>query len=94
MYPVLIGALFLIASETPLTFGAAARTATGGKGDAPSASGGFAVSPIAAAESLGAANRDPAERSARSSECAQRADAQGLQGKARRHFLRECRRGS
>ena len=46
------------------------------------------------AETLPAAKQDPAERSARSIECAQKADAQGLQGKTRKHFLRECKRGS
>jgi hypothetical protein len=45
------------------------------------------------AETLPAAMPDPAERSARSIECAQKADAQGLQGKTRRHFVRECKRG-
>ena len=45
------------------------------------------------AEALPAAKPDPAERSARSTECAQKADVQGLQGKTRRHFLRECKRG-
>ena len=46
------------------------------------------------ADALPAARRDPAERSARSIECAQKADAQGLQGNARRHVLRECKQGS
>jgi hypothetical protein len=45
------------------------------------------------AETIPAAMPDPAERSARSIECAQKADAQGLQGKTRRHFVRECKRG-
>jgi hypothetical protein len=49
---------------------------------------------VRVAESLAAANQDPAERSARSIECAQKADAQGLQGKMRKHFLRECKQGS
>jgi len=34
-----------------------------------------------------------AERSARSIECSQKADAQGLHGKPRKHFMRECKRG-
>jgi hypothetical protein len=46
------------------------------------------------AETFPAAKQDPAERSARSIECAQKADAQGLQGKTRKHVLRECKRGS
>jgi hypothetical protein len=83
---VFVGALFLVAS--PLTLGAAAQTLTAGMGDASPASGGLASDPIAAA------SPDPAERSARSIECSQKADAQGLQGKTRRRFLRECKRGS
>jgi hypothetical protein len=42
---------------------------------------------------LPAPEKDPAARSARSIECAQKADAQGLQGKPRKHFLHECRSG-
>ena len=38
-----------------------------------------------------AAEQDPAERSARAIECAQKADAQGLQGKIRKHFLHKCK---
>jgi hypothetical protein len=88
------GALSLIASETPLTLGAAAETSTAGMGNVSSASGGSAAPPLLASEPLAAASPDPAEPSARSIECAQKADAQGLQGKTRRHFLRECKRGS
>ena len=90
---VFAGALSLIASETPSTFGAVAQTLTAGAGDA-SSSGGSAAPAMLASEPLPAATPDPAERSARSIECAQKADAQGLQGKTRRHFLRECKRGS
>jgi hypothetical protein len=89
--PVFVGALFLIASETSLTFGAAAQIAAAG---VSSPAGGSAPSAMSASGSLAAASPDPAERSAKSIECAQKADAQGLQGKARRHFLRECKRGS
>jgi hypothetical protein len=91
---VFAGALSLIASETPSTFGAVAQTLTAGTGDARPASGGSAAPAMLASEALAAASPDPAERSARSIECAQKADAQGLQGKTRRHFLRECKRGS
>jgi hypothetical protein len=42
---------------------------------------------------LPATGQDPAERSARSIECAQKADAQGLEGKTRKHFLHHCRSG-
>jgi psiF repeat len=91
---VFAGALSLVAWETPSTFGAAAQTLTAGMGDASPASGGSAAPAMLASESPAAASPDPAERSAKSIECAQKADAQGLQGKARRHFLRECKRGS
>jgi hypothetical protein len=91
---VFAGALSLIASETPLTPGAFAQTLSAGAGHALSASGGSAAPAVLASEPVAAASPDPAERSARSIECTQKADAQGLQGKTRRHFLRECKRGS
>ena len=91
--PVFVGALFLIASEPPLTLGAAQPPASG-MSDASPAGGESAQPATPASEPLAAVSPDPAERSARSIECAQKADAQGLQGKARRHFLRECKRGS
>ncbi|MGB7974791.1 MAG: hypothetical protein WCF81_10695 [Roseiarcus sp.] len=53
--------------------------------------GGAPVKP--AAEPLPAPKQDPAVLSARSIECAQKADAQGLQGKTRKRFLLECKRG-
>ena len=34
---------------------------------------------------------DAAARSARSIECSQKADAQDLHGKPRKHFMRECK---
>ncbi len=37
--------------------------------------------------------QDPGARSARAIECAQKADARGLQGKPRKRFLHECRSG-
>ena len=88
------GAFCLIASETLLTFGALAQITTAGIEGAPSAGGGSVATVRLVAETLPAAKQDPAERSARSIECAQKADAQGLQGKTRKHFLRECKRGS
>jgi hypothetical protein len=91
---VFVGALPLIALEMALTFGAVAQTATAGMGNAPPVSDGSVAPMMLASESLAAANQDPAERSARSSECSQKADAQGLQGKTRKQFVRECRRGS
>ena len=87
---VCAGALSLIAAEMLLTFSVVAQTATVSIG----ASSG-SVGPVRlAAESLPAVSQDPAERSAKAIECAQKADAQGLQGKPRKHFLRECKRGS
>jgi hypothetical protein len=90
---VCAGALSLIAAETLFTFRVVAQTATVGMGGASSGHG--SVGPVRlASESLPAVSQDPAERSARAIECAQKADAQGLQGKTRKHFLRECKRGS
>ena len=92
---VCAGVLSLIASKTLLTFGAVAQITTAGMGGgAPSTSGGSSAPVGLVAETLPAAKQDPAERSARSIECAQKADAQGLRGKTRKHFLRECKRGS
>ena len=91
---VCAGALSLIASETLLTFGAVAQTTTAGIVGASSAGGGSVATVRLVAETLPAVKQDPAERSARSIECAQKADAQGLQGTTRKHFLRECKPGS
>jgi hypothetical protein len=87
---VCAGALCLIASGTLLTSGAVAQITIAG-GVPPA---GSIVTVRLVAETLPVAKQDPAERSARSIECAQKADAQGLQGKTRKHFLRECKRGS
>jgi len=38
--------------------------------------------------------QDPAVRSAKSIECAQKADARGLIGKQRKRFLHACMRGA
>jgi len=75
-------ALSLILSEAVLPFVAAAQE-TGMSGGPPPAG----------AVPLPAPERDPAARSARSTECAQKADAQGLQGKIRKHFLHQCKSG-
>jgi hypothetical protein len=88
-------AISLIASEAVLTLGAAAQTAEQGIASAPSggnppAGGPLKTASVPAPSSL----QDPAERSARSIECFQKADAQGLQGKTRKHFLRECKQGA
>ncbi len=90
---VCAGALSLIASETFLTFSAVAQITTAGMVGASSADGGSPALMELVAETLPAAKQDPAERSARSIECAQKADAKGLQSKTRKHFLRECKRG-
>ena len=91
---VCAAALSLIASETLLTFGAVARITTAGMGGVSSDAGGSVATVRLVAETLPAAKEDPAERSARSIACAQKADAQGLQGKTRKRFLRDCKRGS
>ena len=91
---VCTGVLCLIASETLLTFGAVARTTTAGMVGASSAAAGSLATVRLVAETLPAGKQDPAERSARSIECAQKAAAQGLQSKARRHVLRECKQRS
>jgi psiF repeat len=90
---VCAGTLSLIASKTLLTFGAVAQITPAGMVGASSTGDGSPATVGLVAETLPAAKRDPAERSARSTECAQKADAQGLQGKTRKHFLRECKRG-
>jgi len=62
-------------------------------GDTPSESA-STVEMKPSPDPVAAAEKDPAERSAKSTECAQRADAQGLQGKARKHFLHKCKSGA
>lgn len=77
---VCAAALFLFAEQATLAFDAAAPD-----------------------ESIGAASvkphvapggEDAGARSARSIECSQRADAQNLHGKPRKHFMRDCKRGA
>ena len=84
-------ALSLFVSAAVLVCEAAAQNAAG-VGGGPSS--GPATEAKPGSVPLPAPERDPAARSARSIECAQKADAQGLQGKPRKHFLRECKRGS
>ena len=88
---VCAGAFCLVASETLLTFGALAQITTAGIVGASFPGVGPLATVRRIAETLPAAKQDPAEWSARSIECAQKADAQGLQGKMRKHFLRECK---
>ena len=89
---VCAGTLSLIASKTLLTFGAVAQITPAGMVGASSAGDGSPATVGLVAETL-PAKQDSAERSASWIECAQKADAQGLQGKTRKRFLRECKRG-
>jgi hypothetical protein len=85
-------AVALAASQAVLAPNAVARDATVGMGGATS-DGAPSAEMKQASNSLSPSERDPAERSARSIECAQKADARGLQGKIRKHFLHQCRSG-
>jgi hypothetical protein len=60
-------------------------------GGSPGGAGGPAKS---APVLLPLSEQDPAVRSARSIECAQKADARGLLGKQRKRFLHACMRGA
>ena len=72
-----------------MTLGAAAQTA------AVTMDGGSPAAPVRPASiPLPASEKDPAERSAKSIECAQKADARGLLGKQRKRFLHECKSGA
>ena len=81
-------ALALFASEAVLPFDAAAQVPTTGMSGGPPTDATRSIGP------LPAAGQDPAERSAKSIECAQKADARGLEGKIRKHFLHECKGGA
>ena len=39
-------------------------------------------------------SEDPAARTAKSIECSQKADAQNLHGKPRKHFMHDCKHGA
>ena len=91
-------ALSLIASEALLTFGVVAQTAAvsidvdaSGGGPSGGAGAGPAKSPPVV---LPLSEQDPAVRSAKSIECAQKADARGLLGKQRKRFLHQCKSGA
>jgi hypothetical protein len=84
---VCVCAVALIAAETGLAFGALAQDPTTGMSGGPPTDAKPNVVPPPASE------KDPAARSAKSIECTQKADAQGLQGKPRKRFLHECRSG-
>jgi psiF repeat-containing protein len=53
---------------------------------APDASGAPAAKPSAGSSAAG--------RSAKSIECSQKADAQNLHGRPRKHFMHECKHGA
>ena len=84
-------ALSLFVSAAVLVCEAGAQNATAGMGDGAPSGSPTEVKP--GSVPLPTPERDPAARSARSIECAQKADAQGLEGKTRKHFLHECRSG-
>lgn len=72
-----------------MTFGAAAEIA------AVAMDGGGPGGPAKSAPVLiPLSEQDPAVRSAKSIECAQKADARGLIGKQRKRFLHACRSGA
>ena len=73
-------ALSLFAAQGALAFDAAAPDAST---QTP------AVKPHAAP-----GGEDAGARSARSIECSQKADAQNLHGKPRKHFMRDCKHGA
>lgn len=79
-------ALAVLASEAGFSSGAGAQDAISGMGV-----GGPPTETRPDAGALPAAEQDPAERSAKAIECAQKADAQGLQGKIRKRFLHKCK---
>jgi hypothetical protein len=84
-------ALTLAASEAVPALDASAQILPTGMGGTPS--GAASTGEVKPSDPLGASERDPAEQSAKSIECAQKADVQGLQGKNRKHFLHKCRSG-
>jgi len=85
--------LALISSQALTPPPALAQTSPPLMGDAPSESA-STVEMKPSPHPVVAVEKDPAERSAKSTECAQKADAQGLQGKARKHFLHKCKSGA
>jgi hypothetical protein len=89
---VCVCASALFASESNFAFDAIGQTFPTITRGAPS-SGASTVEMKSSSDPAVARERDPAERSARSIEWAQRADARGLQGKTRKHFVHECKNG-
>jgi psiF repeat len=77
---VCAAALCLFTAQGALAFDAAAPDAS---------TGASTTKPKDAPDS-----KDPAARSAKSIECSQKADAQNLHGKPRKHFMRDCKHGA
>ena len=77
---VCAAALSLFAARGALAFNAAAPDAS---------TGALTVKPHVAS-----GPEDAGERSAKSLECSQKADAQNLHGKPRKHFMRDCKHGA
>ena len=98
-------ALTFFAPAVALAFDAAAPNATAGMSGGP-AGGGAAgggvggptvemkPNPVPSPSGSPLPESDPAERSAKSIECSQKAEAQGLHGKPRRRFMHECKHGA
>ncbi len=83
---ICVGGLSLFVTRAALAFDAAAPDAsTGPIGATP-----VEMKPSDAAPG---AEPDAGARSAKSIECSQKADAQDLHGKPRKHFIHECKRG-
>jgi hypothetical protein len=89
-------AVALLALTAPAAFDAVAQKVAG-MGGGPSGGGasgsgeGAPVKPVPAPRPV--SERGAAARSARSIECAQKADAQGLEGEIRKRFLHACKAG-
>jgi hypothetical protein len=86
-------ALALAASEPMLLLDASAQILPAGMGGGGPSSG-VSSGEMKPSDSVVAPERDPAELSAKSIECAQKVDAQRLQGKNRKRFLHRCRSGA
>lgn len=86
-------ALAVLALGTPTAFDAMAQQAAGMSGAPSRGTSSSSPGALLKAAPLPVSERDPAARFARSIECAQKADAQGLEGKIRKRFLHECKRG-
>ena len=82
---------FAAALSLALAGGASAFEASDDATQAPSSAAPSAKAPAPAKPAPGAGGA--AERTARSIECSQKADAQGLHGKPRKHFMRDCKHG-